>query len=87
MEKNNFIFDLNAKKVKVTDNDLLSSLKEYANIVSSRYFSEAEYDKWKNKKAHSSTISARFGSWKKALKILGIIGGREFKYTPPGINR
>jgi len=82
MEKDNFEFDLNAKRVKMSDNDLLSSLKEYATIVGSRYFSETEYDKWKNKKAHSSTISTRFGSWKKALKILGIIGGREFKYTP-----
>jgi hypothetical protein len=82
MENDNFKFDLNAKKVKATDEELLASLKEYANIVGSRYFSESEYNKWKNKKAHFSTISTRFGSWKKALKILGIIGGREFKYTP-----
>lgn len=81
MGKDNFKFDLNAKKVKATDEELLASLKEYTNIVGSRYFSKSEYNKWKDKKAHSSTISARFGSWKKALKILGIIGGREFKYT------
>ena len=74
MEKDSFKFDLNAKRVRVSDKELLSSLKEYATKVEGRYFSTTEYDKWENKKVRSDTISERFGSWKKALKILGIIG-------------
>lgn len=82
MRQDSFKFDLDAKRVKFTDKELLSSLKEYADMVGGRYFLESEYDKWKDKKATAATISQRFGSWKKALQTLGIIGGKEFRYTP-----
>ena len=51
-------------------------------FFSSPFFSTTEYDKWKNKISHSETIVSRFGSWNKALKILGIKGGRERQYNP-----
>ncbi|MFH0771679.1 MAG: HNH endonuclease [Candidatus Omnitrophota bacterium] len=81
MEKDNFAFDLNAKRIRITDEEMLSSVKECANVVNFRYFPSTEYDKWKNKKAHSCTIIKRFGSWKKVMSLLGIEGGRE-RYTP-----
>ena len=31
---------------------------------------------------HSATIIERFGSWKKALALIGITGGRERKHSP-----
>ncbi|MBI4308920.1 MAG: HNH endonuclease [Candidatus Omnitrophica bacterium] len=60
---------------------MLSSVKKYAEKVNLRYFPSTEYDKWKEKKGHSSTVIGRFGSWKKVLLLLGIEGGREH-YTP-----
>lgn len=82
MAKDNFKFDINAKRIRLSDDELLSSLKKYAEKVSYRYFPSTEYDKWKDKKGHSSTIIERFGSWKKVLLLLGIEGGRERHYTP-----
>jgi len=81
MDKSNFKFDLNAKRIRITDDQILSSVKEYAKSVNFRYFSTTEYDKWVAKTVHSSTIIERFGSWKKVLLLLGIEGGREH-YTP-----
>jgi len=81
MERDTFKFDLNAKRVRITDEQVLSSVKEYAKSVNFRYFSTTEYGKWKGKTAHVGTIIERFGSWKKVLALLGIEGGRERKYT------
>ena len=81
MTKDDFKFDINAKRIRLTDNEVLSSVKKYAEKVNFRYFPSTEYDTWKEKKGHSSTIIQRFGSWKKVLLLLGIEGGREH-YTP-----
>jgi hypothetical protein len=81
MDKSNFRFDLNAKRIRITDDRILSSVKEYAKSVNFRYFPTTEYDKWEEKIAHTGTIIERFGSWKKVLALLGIEGGRERKYT------
>lgn len=82
MTEENFKFDINAKRIRLNDDELLSSIKSYAEKVDYRYFSSAEYDKWGKKKGHSATIIERFGSWKKVLNLLGIEGGREQRYTP-----
>jgi 5-methylcytosine-specific restriction endonuclease McrA len=82
MAKDNFKFDINAKRIRLSDDELLSSVKKYAEKVTYRFFSSAEYDKWQEKKGSSATISERFGSWKKVLTLLGIEGGRERRYTP-----
>lgn len=82
MAKDNFKFDINAKRIKLSDDELLSSVKKYAEKVNYRYFPSTEYDKWKEKKGCSNTIIERFGSWKKVLLLLGIEGGRERHYTP-----
>lgn len=81
MTKEDFKFDINAKRIRLTDDEALSSVKKYAEKVNFRYFPSTEYDTWKGKKGHSSTIIQRFGSWKKVLLLLGIEGGREH-YTP-----
>ena len=77
-----FKFDLNAKKVRFINSELLSSLEKYAEKVNFRYFPTTEYDKWREKIVGTGTFCDRFGSWKKALKIIGIEGGRERKYSP-----
>jgi len=77
-----FKFDLNAKRVRISNGELLSSLEKYAKKVNFRYFPTTEYNKWNEKIAGAETFSDRFGSWKKALKIIGIEGGRERKYSP-----
>ncbi len=82
MTQDNFKFDLNARRIRLNNEELLSSVKSYAEKVNYRYFPSTEYDKWKEKVGHSATIIARFGSWKKVLTLLGIEGGRERRYNP-----
>jgi len=76
-----FAFDLSVKVTKKSDHDLLFALEEYARIVEYRFFHLREFDKWANRQCHSCTIIARFGSWKKALSIIGIEGGHKGEYT------
>jgi hypothetical protein len=78
----NFVFDINAKKARILDKDLIESLEAFAKIKKYKYFTTNEYNKWENKIANSVTITQRFGSWKKALQIIGIEGGHEKEYTP-----
>jgi len=79
---NDFKFDLSAKKVKYLNKELIESLEVFAKNNNFGYFSTTEYDNWENKIAHSETIANRFGSWNKALNIIGIKGGREREYSP-----
>jgi hypothetical protein len=76
-----FSFDMNAKNTRLSDHDLLSALEEYAKVVSFRCFPAIEFDKWPNRRCQSRTIGKRFGSWKKALSIIGIEGGKRYEYT------
>ena len=58
------------------------SLEAYARLKNNEYFSTVEYNKWDKKIAGAETFCDRFGSWNKALRIIGIEGGRERKYKP-----
>ena len=81
MTKDDFKFDINAKKVYKLDKDLIESLEVYAKLKTMNIFSTTEYNKWDKKIAGAETFCDRFGSWNKALRIIGIEGGRERKYT------
>jgi hypothetical protein len=81
MREEKFDFDLNAPKRRITDNELLKSLKIYSEETRETYFTTIAYDEWTDKKATSATIVRRFGSWKKALSAAGLEGGRERRYS------
>jgi 5-methylcytosine-specific restriction endonuclease McrA len=73
----NFRFDVQAKRIRHTDGDLLQALESASEILGVGYFTTPQYDKLHGKRPHSSTIIERFGSWKKALSLIGIEGGRD----------
>jgi hypothetical protein len=77
-----FKFDLAAKRTRLNDDDLMSALQQAAETFDTRYFTSTEYDGLPGKRPHSATIIDRFGSWKKALSLIGIAGGRERRYSP-----
>ena len=77
-----FQFDLNAKRTRLSDSDLLDALQSAAVALGETYFTSTKYDAFPGKKPHSATIIDRFGSWKKALGLIGIAGGRERQYSP-----
>jgi hypothetical protein len=77
-----FKYDLTARRNRISDEDLITSLQNAAEAFGGNYFSTTQYDSLSGKKPHSATIIDRFGSWKKSLKIIGIEGGREKRYSP-----
>ncbi len=76
-----FVFDMKAKKVRKTDSQLLESLHKFAQQNDMNSFSTIDYNNWENKIIGAEVISERFGSWKKALLLIGIESARERKYS------
>lgn len=76
-----FRFNLQAKRTRLSDGELLGALQDVANDFSGGYFATTQYDALPGNRPHSSTIIDRFGSWKKALALIGIKGARERRYS------
>ncbi len=77
-----FKFDLQAKRTRLADEELMQALESAAEALGKEYFPSTRYDELPGKRPHSSTIIERFGSWKKALALIGIDGGRERRHAP-----
>ncbi len=77
-----FQFDLDAKRTRLSDGDLIAALQSAAEVLGEGYFTSTQYDALPGKRPHSATIIDRFGSWKKALALIGIAGGRERRHSP-----
>lgn len=79
---NEFHFDLKAKRTRLSDGNLIAALQSVAESFGEGYFPSTQYDALPGKRPNSATIIDRFGSWKKALALIGITGGRERRYPP-----
>ena len=77
-----FRFDLKAKRTRLSDGDLVAALQSAAKALGESYFTSPQYDGLPGKRPHSATIIDRFGSWKKALALIGIAGGRQRRHSP-----
>jgi len=77
-----FKFDLRAKRIRLTDDDLVSALTDAAKAFEGAYFSSPRYDALPGERPHSATIIERFGSWMKALALVGVHGGRVRLHSP-----
>lgn len=81
MADDNFTFDLNAKRIRITDSQMIDSLQRFYSI-SKKPFTTKEYDAWNGRICTSQAIFRRFGSWRNALSRVGIIHGiRAHTYT------
>ena len=77
-----FQFDLDAKRTRLSDGDLIAALQSAAEVLGEGYFTSTQYDALPGKRPHSATVIDRFGSWKKAVALIGITGGRERRHSP-----
>jgi hypothetical protein len=68
--------------MRISDADLMRALQDATETFRGRYFTTVEYDNLPGKRPHSATIIERFGSWKKAIALIGIEGGRDRQYSP-----
>lgn len=76
-----FKFDLAAKRIRLSDEDLVLALQAAAESFGAKYFTSTQYDSLPGKRPHSATVIDRFGSWKKALELIGISGGRQRQHS------
>jgi len=76
-----FKFDLTAKRTRLSDAELVNALQAAAEAFGASYFTSPQYDGLPGKRPHSATIIDRFGSWKKALLLIGISGGRKRRHS------
>lgn len=81
MKNDQFKFDLNAKKIRITNSDIIDSLKLF-HAIQKGPFTTREYDKWDKRICVSDIIIRRFGTWRKALTKIGVSSGvQAHKYT------
>ncbi len=76
-----FKFDLAAKRTRLTDKELFVALQAAAEAFNRSYFSSPQYDRLPGKRPRSDTVIHRFGSWKKALELIGISGARKRRHS------
>lgn len=76
-----FKFDLAAKRTRLSDETLMRALQAAVEVFGTNYFTTTQYDGLSGNRPHSSMIIDRFGSWKKALALIGISGGRERQHS------
>lgn len=74
MNGENFAFDLYAKRIRITNAEMIASLLKYYKIHKGP-FTTQEYDRWSGRACTSQAIYRRFGSWRKALQEIGITHG------------
>jgi hypothetical protein len=83
MTQDDFEFRVDAKLTRVTEREMLDSLRKFAARSNGRPFTTREYDRWKDKVCSSWTISERLGSWRSVLAQVGIeTGVKSRRYSP-----
>lgn len=78
-----FRFDLNARleRSRYSERELLASLREFARLVGWRRFTAREFHAWRGPRPGVNTVLKRFGSWRAALRKIGIRGVRAREYS------
>ena len=83
MNEDDFKFEFDAPRKRISDQDILDSLQKLYSQIGQQPFTTTEYDKWAERICHSCTVSKRFGSWREALKRIGISKGVQAReYSP-----
>jgi hypothetical protein len=68
-------YKMDAPITRISDNEIIESLRTYYSEAHNKPFTTSDYDNWNNKVCSSATISKRFGSWRAALREIGIERG------------
>ena len=77
-----FVFELTGKRPHIPDRELVAGLRTYARLVGGRAFSAREWNAWEGRPCVAATIMKRFGTWRRALSLVGVTGGKGQSYPP-----
>lgn len=75
-----FVFDLKAPRIRITDEELLEGLRGYVAVHGKRPFRVRDFRAWAGRPFEPNTVRRRFGSWRKALALVGVEYARAGKY-------
>lgn len=76
-----FNYDPDARKVRIPDADLLAGLRRFA-ASGARPFGMKQFSQWPDRPFAPHTVLNRFGSWRKAMRLVGVEGVRGRRYDP-----
>ncbi len=77
-----FKFDAHAKRIKVSEAEIIAALREFSESVGGRPFAMSEFKKWPGRKFGLSVISLRIGGWREAMQRAGLAVSRVREYGP-----
>ena len=75
-----FVFSLDGKRTRFSDKELLAEVRGFGETVGGRAFTMAEFNRWAARKCAANCISRRFGTWRRALSLVGISGVKSAEY-------
>ncbi len=67
------------KATKLTKQEILDDLKAFSEKCRTRSFTTRQYDKWKDRRITSGSITKIYGSWSKAMQEAGLKSTRAWK--------
>ena len=79
-ERSAFVFDVDSPRVVIGDEVLLEGLRRYAAAHGGRPFRMKDFRSWKDRPFEPNTVRRRFGTWREALRRIGVEGARVSKY-------
>ena len=77
-----FQFTLDKPRPRISDDTLITALREFGLSRGSRPFKMREFDAWPARPCLAQWIIHRFGSWSRALERAGFPGARQRNYDP-----
>src|ERR1043165_230703 len=75
-----FIFDLNVKRHRISDEDIIAGLKRFGQALRGRPLTARELGLWKDRPFTATVVCHRFG-WRKGLELAGLRSTRIPRYS------
>jgi hypothetical protein len=75
-----FVYDFDAVRHRISNEQILAGLKAYASKVGGRAFTAEEFHRWKERPFAARLVIHRFGAWRKALAMIGVRARRPHRY-------
>src|SRR5262245_55742960 len=75
-----FVFDYNGKRTQFSDKELLAEVRAFGEVGGGRAFTMVEFNRWKKRRCAANCIARRFGTWRRALALVGIAGVKAAAY-------
>jgi hypothetical protein len=75
-----FVYDEHARKTRISDRELLAALRVWVGKTRSKRLRVKDFNAWKGRPCGGNTIVQRFGSWRMAMRLIGVEGRRGRNY-------